>query len=99
MPREAKFSPPFHEVRPEMVPPHSFCQIRLPIRWASAGEISIAACNATLVRAIITRITVPRPAVGYLFSEVFDLKSKSDRSPRSGFCDEIILRRLCNDPV
>src|SRR5881392_247918 len=43
MPREAKFSPAFHEVRPEMVPPHSFCQMRLPIRWASAGEISIAA--------------------------------------------------------
>src|SRR6266550_900365 len=62
MPREAKFSPPFHEVRPEMVPPHSFCQIRLPIRWASPGEISIAACNATLTRTIITRISAPRPA-------------------------------------
>ena len=43
MPREAKFSPAFHEVRPEIVPSHSFFQTRRPIRAASAGEILIAA--------------------------------------------------------
>src|SRR5437899_3227703 len=62
MPREAKFSPGFHEVRPEIVPPHSFCQMRLPIRWASAEEISIAACTAILPRTVITRISTPRTA-------------------------------------
>ena len=43
MPSEAKFSPAFHDVRPDMVPPHSFFQMRRPIRLASAAEIGIAA--------------------------------------------------------
>src|SRR5438552_5129828 len=43
MPSEAKFSPAFHEVRPDMVPPHSFFQMRRPIRLASAAEIGIVA--------------------------------------------------------
>src|SRR5438105_4895643 len=43
MPSEAKFSPTFHEVRPSIVPLHSFCQIRFPMRRVSAGERLIAA--------------------------------------------------------
>jgi hypothetical protein len=42
MPREAKFSPVFHEVRPDTVPLHSFCQILFPIRSASPCDNSIA---------------------------------------------------------
>src|SRR5438105_11049011 len=42
MPREAKFSPVFQEVRPATVPPHSFCHIRLPICRASDGGRLIA---------------------------------------------------------
>ncbi len=45
MPREAKFSPAFHEVRPAKVPLHSFCQIFFPMRRVSAGERSIAAAS------------------------------------------------------
>ena len=36
MPSEAKSSPEFQEVRPAMLPLHSFCQILFPIRSASA---------------------------------------------------------------
>src|SRR6266403_1772594 len=43
MPSDAKFSPVFQEVRPATVPPHSFCQIRFPIRRVSAGVRLIAA--------------------------------------------------------
>jgi FKBP-type peptidyl-prolyl cis-trans isomerase FklB len=43
MPSEAKFSPAFHDVRPDTVPPHSFFQMRRPIRLASAAEIEIVA--------------------------------------------------------
>src|SRR5437868_8256398 len=43
MPREAKFSPAFHDVRPDTVPPHSFFQMRRPIRLASTAEIGIVA--------------------------------------------------------
>src|SRR5205085_9513298 len=38
IPREAKFSPLFQDVRPEIVPLHSFCHILWPMRRASAGE-------------------------------------------------------------
>ena len=57
IPREAKFSPTFHEVSPEIVPPHSFCQIRLPIRWASAEEISIAACSEAVASIMMVKGT------------------------------------------
>src|SRR5438105_1363459 len=60
MPREAKFSPTFHEVRPEIVPPHSFCQIRFPIRWASAEEMSIAAWREKLASVMRVRIDPAR---------------------------------------
>jgi FKBP-type peptidyl-prolyl cis-trans isomerase FklB len=43
IPREAKFSPSFHEVNPASVPLHSFCQIFLPIRRVSVGERLTAA--------------------------------------------------------
>src|SRR5258708_1377952 len=43
IPREAKSSPAFQEVRPEMVPLHSFCQILCPILCASAGDKLMAA--------------------------------------------------------
>ena len=42
MPSDAKFSPEFQEVSPDTVPLHSFCQIFLPIRIASARERLIA---------------------------------------------------------
>src|SRR5689334_10333374 len=38
MPREAKFSPVFQEVRPEIVPLHSFCQILWPMRRESVED-------------------------------------------------------------
>lgn len=46
MPSDAKFSPPFHDVRPETVPPHSFCQIFLPMRNASERERFTGAAGA-----------------------------------------------------
>src|SRR5207248_10955346 len=39
MPSDAKSSPEFHEVSPAILPLHSFCQIRFPIRRASPFEI------------------------------------------------------------
>src|SRR5712691_7286250 len=47
MPSDAKFSPSFHEVRPAMVPLHSFCQILFPILSASLCETVTATrvCN------------------------------------------------------
>src|SRR6266699_4508828 len=42
MPRDAKSSPAFHEVRPDTVPLHSFCQILFPIRSSSACDNVIA---------------------------------------------------------
>jgi hypothetical protein len=39
MPSDAKSSPWFHEVSPEIVPPHSFCQTLLPTFKASLCEI------------------------------------------------------------
>ena len=48
MPRDAKFSPEFHEVRPANVPLHSFCQILFPMRRVSAGERLIAAAVPTI---------------------------------------------------
>src|SRR4029077_3398573 len=42
MPSDAKSSPWFHAVSPEMVPLHSFCQIFFPILCASACERVIA---------------------------------------------------------
>jgi len=50
IPREAKSSPEFHEVSPEMVPPHSFCQILWPMREASAGAKLMAAGSGCVVR-------------------------------------------------
>src|SRR5438477_499670 len=61
MPSEAKFSPAFHEVRPSIVPLHSFCQIRFPMRRVSAGERLIAAAakehetKMTIARAVALR--------------------------------------------
>jgi len=43
MPSDAKSSPWFHEVRPEIVPPHSFCQTLFPTFKASLFE-SVKAC-------------------------------------------------------
>jgi hypothetical protein len=43
MPSDAKSSPWFHEVRPEIVPLHSFCQTLFPTFKASLGESAIAA--------------------------------------------------------
>src|SRR5438874_12560441 len=57
MPSEAKCSRTFHEVSTEIVPPHSFCQIRLPIRWASAEEISIAACSEAVASIMMVKGT------------------------------------------
>src|SRR5437867_970561 len=42
IPREAKFSPSFHEVSPATVPLHSFCQIFFPIRSDSTLESVMA---------------------------------------------------------
>src|SRR3954468_20335126 len=47
MPSEAKFSPAFHDVSPAIVPLHSFCQMRLPIRSRSAAESAIAFTSGT----------------------------------------------------
>src|SRR5262245_8644112 len=38
MPSDAKSSPWFHEVSPEIVPPHSFCQTLFPTFKASLWE-------------------------------------------------------------
>src|ERR1044072_9039146 len=55
MPSDAKSSPAFQDVRPAIVPLHSFCQIFFPILTASACERVIAwrgfgkkAINATI---------------------------------------------------
>jgi FKBP-type peptidyl-prolyl cis-trans isomerase FklB len=73
MPREAKFSPTFHEVSPEIVPPHSFCQIRFPIRWASAKEISTAACSDAVASIMMVRATATcRLDASTFFSSVPD---------------------------
>jgi len=42
MPSDAKSSPAFHEVRPAIVPLHSFCQIFFPILWTSECDKVIA---------------------------------------------------------
>src|SRR5258708_10861664 len=77
MPREAKFSPAFHEVSPEIVPPHSFCQIRLPIRCASVEEISTAACSEAVVSIMMVRGTATwRLDASTFFSSVPDLISR-----------------------
>src|SRR5436189_3755604 len=73
MPREAKFSPTFHEVSPEIVPPHSFCQIRLPIRCASAEEISTAAWSEAVASIMMVRVTATwRLDASTFFSSVPD---------------------------
>src|SRR3954471_16976677 len=41
IPRDAKFSPVFQEVRPATVPLHSFCQIFLPICLAWSADKSL----------------------------------------------------------
>ena len=46
MPSDAKSSPWFHEVRPEIVPPHSFCQTLFPTFKASPCE-SVKACASS----------------------------------------------------
>jgi len=46
MPSDAKSSPWFHEVSPEIVPPHSFCQTLFPIFKASLCE-SVKACASS----------------------------------------------------
>src|SRR3954454_11298087 len=42
MPNDAKSSPEFHDVRPETVPLHSFCQTLRPIDCASERDNVIA---------------------------------------------------------
>src|SRR5438477_2853226 len=81
MPREAKFSPTYHEVRPEMVPPHSFCQMRLPIRWASAEEISIAAwAENTISMAMANEMNPPK------YLAILEGRSSSRASPELDGC-------------
>ena len=46
MPSDAKSSPWFHEVSPEIVPPHSFCQTLFPIFNASLCE-SVKPCASS----------------------------------------------------
>src|SRR5262245_31810297 len=46
MPSDAKSSPWFHEVRPEIVPPHSFCQTLFPTFKASLCE-RVKACASS----------------------------------------------------
>src|SRR5947207_15806134 len=46
MPNEGKSSPSFQEVRPAMLPLHSFRQTLFPIRRASAGERVMSAALA-----------------------------------------------------
>src|SRR5947208_7648238 len=78
MPSEAKFSPAFQDVRPEMVPLHSFCQIFLPIRSVSACESSIAcACRATASKTAIATppIRSGRPLDGMTFSDSMTLSA------------------------
>ena len=77
MPREAKFSPTFHEVSPEIVPLHSFCQIRLPIRRASAEEISTSACSEAVASIMMVRVTTTwRLDASTFFSSVPDFISR-----------------------
>ena len=59
IPREAKFSPSFHDVSPATVPLHSFCQILLPIRRVSVGE-RLTAAVAREVRKSAARTIDPR---------------------------------------
>ena len=47
MPNEAKSSPTFQEVKPEIVPLHSFCQILFPIRNASPWDNVMAEREGT----------------------------------------------------
>src|SRR5207237_6658153 len=76
IPREAKCSATFHEVSPEIVPPHSFCQIRLPIRCASAEEISTAACSEAVASIMMVRGTATwRLDASTFFSSVPDFIS------------------------
>src|SRR5262249_1937163 len=51
IPSDAKSSPWFHEVSPEIVPLHSFCQTLFPIFKASPCEIVIA-CTSRAQNAI-----------------------------------------------
>src|SRR5688572_28385472 len=60
MPREAKFSPVFHEVSPATVPPHSFCQIFLPMPIDSAAERLIPSALAVVKRAAMANRTAAR---------------------------------------
>jgi hypothetical protein len=46
MPSDAKSSPWFHEVSPETVPLHSFCQTLFPTFNASLCEIVIARASS-----------------------------------------------------
>ncbi len=48
MPSDAKFSPAFQLVSPSTVPPHSFCQTRLPIRSRSAAPRPAASADGRL---------------------------------------------------
>src|SRR5205814_6212394 len=51
MPSEAKFSPSFHEVRPAIVPLHSFCQIFFPI-------LSVSPCERATTARICPRVAI-----------------------------------------
>jgi hypothetical protein len=54
MPSDVKSSPSFHEVSPEIVPLHSFCQTLFPILRVSACE-SVIAYDTCGQSAIMTR--------------------------------------------
>src|SRR6202030_1553133 len=89
MPSDAKFSPAFHAVRPATVPPHSFCQMRFPIRRVSAAERLMAA-TAEVVRAtrIKARSGAPNTWAARLddrgfFSSVAVLAAPRFTSPRA----------------
>src|SRR6266513_1176308 len=66
MPNEGKSSPSFQEVRPAMLPLHSFRQTLFPIRRASAGERVMSA-----VLALVT------PVVAQEKTQFKDTKDKS----------------------
>src|SRR5262249_18494357 len=58
MPSEAKSSPSFHAVSPEIVPLHSFCQTLFPILRTSACESVIAqelSCQNEIARVMASR--------------------------------------------
>ena len=72
MPSDAKSSPWFHEVSPEIVPLHSFCQTLFPTFKASLCEIVIAcACSAQSGIRPLAAIANAKPAPPYRWQGCF----------------------------